>query len=51
MCAEYISNFFEDDELAIRMGKTARRKALERHDPEKNVTKLLEIYKEMIEEK
>ena len=51
MCAEYISNFFEDDELAIRMGKTARRKALESHDPEKNVTKLLEIYKEVIEEK
>lgn len=50
MCAEYISNFFEDDELAIRMGKTARKKALERHDPEKNAENIIEIYKKVIGE-
>ena len=50
MCAEYVSNFFEDDELAIRMGKEARKKALERHNPEKNAEDIIEIYKKVIGE-
>lgn len=50
MCAEYISNFFEDDKLAIRMGKEARKKALGRHNPEKNAEDIIEIYKKVIGE-
>ena len=50
ICAEYILKFFEDDELSIKMGKEAREKALERHNPEKNAEDIIEIYKKVIGE-
>lgn len=50
MCAEYISNIFKNDKLGIEMGKKARETALQRHDPEINVTRILEIYKDVIGE-
>ena len=51
MCAEYIKRFFEDDELCKIYGEEARKTALERHDPEKNVKELIEIYKKTIKNK
>ena len=50
MCAEFISKIFKNDVLGIEMGKAARKTALQRHNPEKNVTKILEIYKDVIGE-
>lgn len=51
MCAEYIKKFFEDDELCEIYGEAARKTALERHDPEKIVKELIEIYKKTIKSK
>ena len=51
MCAEYISKIFEDDKLAIKLGQTARKTALNRHDPKKNVESIINIYKKVIGEK
>lgn len=48
MCAEYISNFFESDDLCISMGKEARTTAQIRHDPNKNVKNYIELYEKMI---
>ena len=49
MCAEYVSKIFEDDNLAIKIGKNARKKALERHDGKKNSEEIIRIYKKIIE--
>lgn len=48
MGAEYIARFFENKELSIEMGNNARKKALIRHNPEKNVEKIIEIYIKVI---
>lgn len=48
MCAEYISNFFENDNLCISMGKNASTTAQRRHDPNKNVKNYIELYEKMI---
>lgn len=48
MCADYISRFFEDDQLCKNYGEQARRKALERHSPDKNAKRIIEIYKNVI---
>lgn len=48
MCAEYISNFFENDNLCISMGKNASTTAQRRHDPNENAKKTLEIYEKVI---
>lgn len=50
MCADYISRYFEDDKLCIEYGKQAREKAFNRHNAEKNVNQIIEIYKNMIKE-
>lgn len=50
MCAEYISRLFEDDNLAINLGKNAQITAKERHNPEKNVNTILDIYNEILGE-
>lgn len=50
MLAEYISNFFESDELCIKYGKEARKTALDRHNPEKNVRQIMEVYKKILTE-
>lgn len=44
MCAEYISKFFENNELCINLGQNARQTALVRHNPKTNVEKMIEIY-------
>ncbi len=51
ICVEYISRFFEENNLAINLGKKARETALERHSPEKNVNETIKIYKKVIGEK
>ena len=48
MCANYISDFFQNDDLCIAMGKNARETALRRHDPNKNVKNYIELYEKMI---
>ena len=48
MCAEYISNFFENDNLCVSMGKEAQITAQRRHDPNKNVKNYIELYEKMI---
>lgn len=48
MLAEYISKFFDNDELCIRFGMNAQKKAKERHDKEKNVKGLIEIYNHLL---
>ena len=42
-----ILEFFSDDEFAIKIGKNANIKALQTHDPEKNLRRLFEIYHEI----
>lgn len=50
MCAEYIKEIFENEELAKEFGQKARERALERHNKEKNVKETIKIYKEMLGE-
>lgn len=50
MCAEYISKIFENDYLAMKLGKAARITALERHKPQTNVKNIIIIYKKLIGE-
>lgn len=51
MCAYYISKYFEDDKLCIEYGENARKKALNRHNPENNTNQIIKIYNEIIGEK
>lgn len=48
MCANYISDFFQNDDLCIAMGKNARKTALRRHNPDKNAKECIELYEEII---
>lgn len=48
MLANYISQLFENDNLAIEMGKNARKHAIETHDYKKNAKRIIEIYEKMI---
>lgn len=50
MCAEYISRFFEDDKLALQLGKQAQITAKKRHNPEKNVKTIIDIYNDILGE-
>lgn len=50
MCAEYISRFFEDDKLALQLGKRAKITAEERHNPENNVKTIIDIYNDILGE-
>ncbi len=51
MLANYISLLFENDELAITLGKNAKKTALNRHDKQKNAERIIEIYKKIMEDK
>lgn len=51
MCAGYIMEYLNNDELCETYGEEARKIALERHDPEKNVKEIIEIYRKIIEDK
>lgn len=48
ICAEYINRFLNDERLCIEYGTNARKKALVRHNPEKNVRDLLMIYQDVV---
>lgn len=48
MCAEYILEYFYDDNLAKKYGQVARKKALERNNPKENQKRVLEIYKDIL---
>lgn len=48
MCAEYILEYFNDDNLAKKYGQVARKKALERNNPKENQKRVLEIYKDIL---
>ena len=48
MLAEYINQIFESDELAIKFSESAKKKAKQRHNPEKLVNRLLSIYDSVI---
>ena len=48
MLAEYISQYFENEELCLKYGKNAREKALNRHNPQKNSKQIMEVYKEVL---
>ena len=48
LCAEYILNFLNDANLAVKMGESARDRALIRHNSEKNVKEMLDIYKDIL---
>lgn len=50
MCAEYISRFFENDNLCIEYGQRAKMIAKKRHNQENNVDELLKIYKKVMGE-
>lgn len=50
VCAKYIEDYFEDDNLCKKMGEKAKEIAHLRHDPKENARKIVEIYKEMIGE-
>ena len=50
MCAEYITRLFENDELAISYGKQAQVTAMNRHNPEKNVNIIIDIYKKILKD-
>jgi len=46
--AKRVMRIFEDDGLACRLSEKARARALSVHEPEKNYTRLLEIYREVL---
>ena len=48
LCAEYISRFLDSKELCIEYGTNARNKALVRHNPDKNVQDILNIYQDVM---
>lgn len=48
LCAEYISRFLNSKELCIEYGTNARNKALVRHNPDKNVQDILNIYQDVM---
>lgn len=49
MLAYYVGRIFDDNNLAIRLGKAAHARANITHDYEKNLRELLEIYNEICE--
>lgn len=51
MLAHYVCNIFENDELANKFSYNARKHALITHDPQRNTSQLLQIYREVVEGK
>lgn len=50
MLAHYIMCFFEDDELAVKMGNNARQRALSTHNRQEIIENLLAIYEDICKE-
>ena len=48
MCAEYILEYFNDDNLAKKYGQVARKKAVKRNNPQRNQKRIIEIYKDIL---
>lgn len=48
MLAHYICEIFENEELALKISKNARKRALKTHDREENTRRLIEIYNEIV---
>jgi len=48
MLAEYISKYFENDELCLEYGKNAQQTALKRHNAKENLANMVKIYKDII---
>ena len=51
MLAYYVCTLFENQDMAIQMGRNARARALDTHDREKITRQLNCIYKEIVENK
>lgn len=49
--AEYVMQYFRDDDLCIKLGQAARTRALERHNKQAIGEKMIQIYKEMNDHK
>ena len=47
---KYISDIFEDDNLAKSLGEKAKIRATKTHDREKNASDMLNIYMEIVNE-
>lgn len=47
MMAGYIDRIFQDDSMAVKMGKQARAHALKTHDKDKNFEELIGIYRQV----
>ena len=47
MLAYYVGEIFKNDEIAVQISEKARKHALKTHDPNENLSRLLEIYKEI----
>ncbi len=50
MLAYYISQYFENNDLCIEYGKNAKQVASQRHNPQENTKKIIDIYKSIIGE-
>ena len=50
MLADYIEEFFENNQLAREYGEKARHTALRRHNPETNTKKVIKIYQDILKE-
>lgn len=48
MMAKYISDIFENDNLAVKISEAARKRALVNHNKEKNAKAIINIYKDVI---
>ena len=48
MLAHYVCEIFTNDELALQFSKKAREHAMKTHDREKNINRMIDIYKDII---
>ena len=49
MLAQYVCEIFENKNLALKISKNARERALKTHDRDENTRRLIEIYNEILE--
>ncbi len=50
VCAEYVTQYFENEQLAMDYGKNARETAQKRHNKKNNANTIIKIYNELITE-